>query len=66
MNISKTFNFTSINLINDKYNGITIDNSTIPDDVKEFEKELRNIIKNIENKKLLWIKLPIKKWDCKS
>ena len=46
-----TFNFTSINLISDKYDGITLDNSTIPNDVKVFEKELINIIENIKDKK---------------
>jgi hypothetical protein len=48
--MSETFNFTSINLITDNYNGITIDNSTIPNDIKEFEKELINIIENLNNK----------------
>ena len=59
--MTETFNFTSINLISDKYNGITIDNSSIPNDVKAFEKELINIIENIKDNKLLWIKLPIEK-----
>ena len=57
----EAFNFTSVSLISDKYDGITIDNSTIPNDVKEFEKELISIIENIKDKKLLWIKLPIEK-----
>ena len=59
--MTKEYSFTSIDLINDVYDGITIDNSTIPDDIKEFEKELINILENIENKKLLWIKVPIEK-----
>jgi 8-oxo-dGTP diphosphatase len=59
--MTETFNFTSINLISDKYDGITLDNSSIPNDVKIFEKELINIIENIKDKKLLWIKLPIDK-----
>jgi 8-oxo-dGTP diphosphatase len=59
--MTETFNFTSTNLISDKYNGITIDNSSIPNDVKAFEKELINIIENIKDKKLLWTKLPIEK-----
>ena len=50
-----------MNLISDKYDGITLDNSSIPDDIKVFEKELINIIENIEDKKLLWIKLHIEK-----
>ena len=59
--MTETYNFTSINLISDKYDGITLDNSSIPNDVKVFEKELINIIENIKDKKLLWIKLPIEK-----
>jgi len=59
--MTKEYSFTSIDLINDVYDGISIDNSTIPDDIKEFEKELINILENIENKKLLWIKVPIEK-----
>jgi len=59
--MTKEYSFTSIDLINDVYDGITIDNSTIPNDIKEFEKELINILENIENKKLLWIKVPIEK-----
>jgi len=59
--MSEEFNFTSINLIADNYNGVTIDNKTIPHDVKEFENELVNIIENLQNKKLLWIKIPIDK-----
>ena len=59
--MTEQYNFTSINLITDNYDGITIDNSTIPNDVKEFEKELINIIENLQNKKLLWVKVPIEK-----
>jgi 8-oxo-dGTP diphosphatase len=59
--MTETFNYTSINLIPDKYDGITLDNSTIPYDVKEFEIELLNITKNIRGKKLLWINIPIEK-----
>ncbi len=55
----KQYDFTSITLIDDNYDGVTIDDSTIPDDIKEFEKELKNIIESLENKKLLWIKLSI-------
>jgi len=61
--MNKTFDFTSINLIHDKYDGITIDIDTIPIDIKKFENELISIIENIEGKKLLWTKLPIEKSD---
>ena len=59
--MTEQFSFTSINLIVDKYDGITIDNTTIPQDSLKFEHELQEIIKQLKNKKLLWIKLPIEK-----
>ena len=46
-------------LNHDQYDGITIDSSSIPNNVLEFEKELCLIIEKIENKKLLWVKLSI-------
>jgi 8-oxo-dGTP diphosphatase len=57
----ETFSFTQVSLITDNYEGITIDNTTIPQELELFEQEILNIINNIENKKLLWIKLPIEK-----
>ena len=57
----KEFNFTTITLIPDSYNGITIDTNSIPYILEEFEKELQNILQQLENKKLLWVKLPIEK-----
>ena len=59
--MQESFDFTSINLITDNYEGITIDNSTIPLHIDEFEKELITIIDKLTNKKLLWIKIPISK-----
>jgi 8-oxo-dGTP diphosphatase len=61
--MQESFNFTSINLITDNYEGITIDNSTLPTCIKKFEQELITIIHGLENKKLLWIKVPINKSD---
>ncbi len=55
----ESFDFTKMTLKHDQYDGITIDNTTIPDSVLEFEKELFLIIEKINNKKLLWIKLSI-------
>lgn len=55
------FNFTTITLIPDSYDGITIDTNSIPYILEEFEKELQNILQQLENKKLLWVKLPIEK-----
>jgi 8-oxo-dGTP diphosphatase len=59
----ETFNFTSITLVTDNYEGVTIDNSTMPNILEDFEKEIVNILDNLEDKKLLWIKLPIIKSD---
>jgi len=59
--MTEAFNFKSFNLLRDKYDGITLDISTILNDAKVFEKELINIIETIKDKKLLWIKLPIEK-----
>ncbi|MCP4650491.1 MAG: NUDIX domain-containing protein [PVC group bacterium] len=59
--MTERYNFTSINLTKDKYDGITLDNASIPNDVNAFEKELINIIENTKDKKLLWVKLPIEK-----
>jgi len=61
--MQESFNFTSIKLITDNYEGITIDHSTIPHLVEEFERELIIIINNLQNKRLLWIKIPIIKSD---
>jgi len=55
----ESFEFTNITLKHDQYDGITVDGSTIPNSVIEFEKELFLIIEKIQNKKLLWIKLSI-------
>ncbi len=57
--MAKEFDFTSVKLITDKYDGITIDNLIIPQSIEEFEKELINILDHIKDKKLLWIKVPI-------
>ena len=57
----ESFDFTKLNLITDNYDGITIDNSTISQNIDDFELELKTIIKNLKNKKLLWIKVPITK-----
>lgn len=51
--------FRSLNLINDKYDGVTIDGVNIPQSLEEFEEELVYLINHLTNKKLLWIKLQI-------
>jgi 8-oxo-dGTP diphosphatase len=55
----KKFDFTMIVLKNDQYDGCTIDASTLPESLEEFEEELLLLVEKIENKKLLWIKLDI-------
>ncbi|MCI5144288.1 MAG: NUDIX domain-containing protein [Candidatus Electrothrix sp. AR3] len=47
----------------DRYNGVIIDNSTIPHTLDEFEKNIIQIISDLKDKKILWITLPIAKSD---
>ncbi len=49
--------FSSIELVNDRYDGVIIEK--FPKDLDKFEKELTYLINHLENKKLLWIKLDI-------
>ncbi len=53
-----------IRLTFDRYGGVTIDNSTIPEILDEFERKLSKVILAQNGKKLLWITLPIEKSDC--
>lgn len=48
-----------INLIDDKYDGVTIDSSTISENIEEFKDDIAYLINHLEDKKLIWIKLPI-------
>ncbi|HIP12361.1 MAG TPA: NUDIX domain-containing protein [Arcobacter sp.] len=54
-------NHTSLNITEDKYNGITIDGSNLPDNINTFEKELLKILYKNKLRNLLWIKIPIYK-----
>jgi 8-oxo-dGTP diphosphatase len=54
-----TETFKSLNLINDKYDGTTIDGTNIPESLEEFEEDLVYLINHLTDKKLLWIKLQI-------
>jgi 8-oxo-dGTP diphosphatase len=45
----------------DKYGGLTIDGTTLPTSLKKFENSLNKIISDEQDKKLLWITLPISK-----
>lgn len=53
----------NLKLINDKYNGTTIDINSIPSSKEIFEKEINILLNTIKDKKLLWIKIPIEKSD---
>ncbi len=57
--MTKTINSTTIILRPDKYGGVEIDSSCIPESRDEFEKELVNIISEQNDRNLLWITLPI-------
>lgn len=50
-----------LKIIEDKYGGIIIDNSTLPKTTESFAKDVKLLIKTVKNKKLLWAKLPIEK-----
>ncbi len=47
----------------DRYNGITVDQSTLPETIEQFESELLEIICSAIDKKLLWINIPIDKTE---
>lgn len=61
--INKTNNSITMKLTPDRYGGITIDSSTIPHTLDEFENILIQIISDKKDKNLLWITLPIGKSD---
>ncbi|MDX1808406.1 MAG: NUDIX domain-containing protein [Sulfurospirillaceae bacterium] len=61
--MNKQFDFTSFELKEDRYDGVTITSISIQHTSLEFEKEILNIIENITSKKLLWIKLSIERSD---
>ena len=45
-------------IIEDRYQGVTIDNTALPESVSEFQQALNKLLNELTNKKLLWIKLP--------
>jgi 8-oxo-dGTP diphosphatase len=48
-----------ITTTDNKYNGITINNTTLPHDKEEFRTEMLRLIETFKDKKLLWMKVPI-------
>ncbi len=49
--------------IEDQYNGIIIDNTTLPDSKEDFHKSIKQLIASLNDKNLIWIKIPIEKAD---
>ena len=47
--------------VEDRYDGIIIDNVTLPETAEHFGREVELLINSTENKKLLWVKIPIEK-----
>ncbi len=52
-----------IETIDNKYDGVIIDNTTLPQGKGEFKKEIVRLIESVKHKKLIWIKIPIEKSD---
>lgn len=50
-------------IFEDRYNGVTVDSSTLPQTKDLFEKEICELLNSLKDKKLLWIKIPIDKSD---
>ncbi len=44
-----------MHIIQDQYNGVIIEHSSLPDDITIFEAKLLEIIASLQNKRLLWI-----------
>jgi 8-oxo-dGTP diphosphatase len=52
-----------IRTVGNRYEGIIIDHTSLPITKDIFYKELTELIESLEDKKLLWIKIPIEKSD---
>ncbi|MGD9928488.1 MAG: NUDIX domain-containing protein [Mangrovibacterium sp.] len=52
-----------IKLIVNRYDGVMADETTLPDDPNEFAEEIAGILASLQDKKLLWVKIPIGKSD---
>jgi len=52
-----------IETIYNRYDGVIIDNTTLPDNKEEFKNEIIRLIESFKSKKLLWIRIPIEKSD---
>lgn len=52
-----------LNIIEDRYEGVTIDGLVLTCTLDEFEVALETLEQNLQGKRLLWIKLPIERSD---
>ena len=52
-----------IKISEDRYDGVSVDATSLPLDMEEFRSELEALITSLKNKKLIWIKIPIEKSD---
>lgn len=52
-----------IEISNNAYDGVIVNNATLPPNKDEFKKEIVRLIQSLTNKKLLWISIPIEKSD---
>lgn len=50
-----------IKTADNKYDGVIVDSTTLPNNINDFKKEIVQLIESLQNKKLLWIKIPIEK-----
>lgn len=48
-----------IKTINDRYDGIIIDETTLPHTKNEFIHEIEGLIESFKHKKLIWIRITI-------
>lgn len=52
-----------IKTIENRYAGITVEDSSLPNTKEQFYKEMIQLIESLKDKKLLWVKIPIEKSD---
>lgn len=52
-----------IETIDNKYNGVIVDNTTLPKKKDAFKEEIVLLMGSLKDKKLLWINIPIEKSD---
>lgn len=48
-------------VLEDKYNGVTVDCATLPNEKEDFYEGMARILEEVKGKKLLWVKIPLEK-----